>query len=137
MPTDRSTLHRPTTIDEYLATVPQDRRAALENLRKAIRAALPKAEEGINYGIPGYRLNGKYLFGFGAAANHCAFYLGATTQRFRAALKKYDISKGTIRFQPDNPLPPRLVCKLVKARVAEKMPNESRSVQRRPVPQRR
>ena len=108
------------TADEYLASLSADKRAALEKLRKAIRAAAPKAEECISYGIPGFRLNEKYLVGFGAAAKHCAFYLGSTVQKYKAELKKYDTSKGTIRFQPDDPLPAALVRKLVKARIAEK-----------------
>ena len=111
---------KPKTIDEYLAALTADKRAALEKLRKAIRAAAPKAEECISYGIPGFRLNGKYLVGFGAAAKHCAFYLGSTVQKYKTELKKYDTSKGTIRFQPDDPLPAALVRKLVKARIAER-----------------
>lgn len=62
------------TIDEYLKAVPDDQRAALEKLRKAIRAAAPKAEECISYGLPAFRLDGKALVAFGARPNHCAFY---------------------------------------------------------------
>jgi uncharacterized protein YdhG (YjbR/CyaY superfamily) len=115
----RST-RKPTTIDEYLAGVPDDRRAALEALRATIRAAAPKAEECISYQIPTFRLNGM-LVAFGATAKHCAFYLlsGATVADFAEALAGYDTSKGTIRFQPDKPLPAALVRKLVKARIAE------------------
>jgi uncharacterized protein YdhG (YjbR/CyaY superfamily) len=107
------------TADEYLASLSADKRAALEKLRKAIRAAVPKAEECMSYGIPGFQLNGKYLVGFGAAARHCAFYLGSTVQEYKTELKKYDTSKGTIRFQPDDLLPAAVVRKLVKARIAE------------------
>lgn len=61
------------------------------------------------------------LVGFGASAKHCAFYLmsGTTVETFKAELEGYDTSKGTIRFQPDKPLPAALVRKLVKARIAE------------------
>ena len=62
---------KPGTVDEYLATLSDDKRAALQKLRKAIRAAAPKAEECISYQIPSFKLNGM-LVGFGAAANHCA-----------------------------------------------------------------
>jgi uncharacterized protein YdhG (YjbR/CyaY superfamily) len=110
---------KPKTIDEYLATVASDKRAALEKLRKDIRAAAPKAEECISYGIPAFRLEEKHLVAFGAAAKHCAFYAGATTQAHKAALKEYDTSKGTIRFQANKPLPTALVRKLVRARIAE------------------
>jgi uncharacterized protein YdhG (YjbR/CyaY superfamily) len=110
---------KPKTIREYLAAVAPDKRAALEKLRKDIRAAAPKAEECISYGIPAFRLDGKHLVAMGAAAKHCAFYCGATTQAYKAALKQYDTSKGTIRFQANKPLPTVLVRKLVKARIAE------------------
>jgi len=108
------------TIDEYLAALSDDKRAALEKLRKTIRAAAPKAEECISYQIPAYRQDGM-LVGFGATGNHCAFYLmsSSTVEAHKEELKDYDTSKGTIRFQPDKPLPVGLVRKLVKARIAE------------------
>ena len=111
---------RPTTIDEYLAALRDDQRAALEKLRKTIRAAAPDAEECISYQLAAFRLNGM-LVAFGATANHCAFYTmsGSTLEAFRNELEGYDTSKGTIRFQPDRPLPAALVRKLVKARIAE------------------
>ncbi len=111
---------KPTTHDEYLAAVSADKRAALVALRKLIRAAAPKAEECISYGICAYRLNGM-LVGYGATAKHCAFFLmnGSTIEAFADELTDYDTSKGTIRFQPDDPLPAALVRKLVKARIAE------------------
>ena len=111
---------RPKTIDEYLAALSDDKRAALERLRRTIRAAAPKAEECISYQIPAYRQNGM-LVGFGATAKHCAFYLmsSSTVAAHKDELEDYDTSKGTIRFQADNPLPDALVRKLVKARIAE------------------
>jgi len=111
---------KPKTIDEYLAALSEDKRAALEKLRKAIKAAVPKAEECISYQVPSFRLNGRMLVSFGAAAKHCAFYPGAyPVAALKVELKKYDTSTGTIRFAPDKPLPPALVRKLVKARIAE------------------
>ena len=108
---------KPTTIDEYLAPLSEDKRAALERLRKIIRAAAPKAEECISYQLPAFCLDGKAFIWIGAAANHCAIYGvgGADADE----LKDYDTSKGTIRFQPDKPLPATLVRKLVKARIAK------------------
>src|SRR5215510_5334306 len=115
---------KPKTIDEYLAALSDDQRDALEKLRKTIKAAAPKAEECISYQLPAFRLNGM-LVGFGATANHCAFYLmsSTTVEAHKDELKGYDTSKGTIRFQADNPLPGGLVRRLVKARIAE---NEGR-----------
>ena len=111
---------RITTVDEYLATLSDDQRAALEKLRQTIRAAAPNAEECISYQLPAFRLNGM-LVAFGATANHCAFYpmSASAVAAHKGDLKDYDTSKGTIRFQPDHPLPAALVRKLVKARIAE------------------
>jgi uncharacterized protein YdhG (YjbR/CyaY superfamily) len=111
----------PRVIDEYLADVKPDQRAVLERLRQSIRAVSPNIEECISYGIPAFRLNGRSLVFFGAWANHCAFYPGSSTtlKKFRDDLKGFQVSKGTVRFSPDNPLPIALVKKLVKTRIAE------------------
>ena len=116
---------KPKTIDDYLAALSDEKRVALEKLRKTIRAAAPKAEECISYGLAAFRLDGKPLVAFGATANHCAFYLmsGSTVAKHQDQLKEYDTSKGAVRFQADKPLPVALVRKLVKARIAE---NEER-----------
>ena len=108
-------------IEQYQAKVSADKQTALEKLRRAIRAAAPKAEECISYGVPAFRLDGKLLVAFGAARNHCAFYPGAYPIRAcRKALQKYGIGKGTIRFSARYPLPTNLVMKLVRARMAER-----------------
>ena len=70
----RAEAKKPKTIDDYLAALSDDKRAALEKLRKTIKAAAPEAEECISYGLPAFRLNEKLLVAFGATANHCAFY---------------------------------------------------------------
>lgn len=71
--------NKPTTIDEYLAALSDDKRAALERLRKTIKAAAPKAQECISYGLAAFRLEGSPLVAMGATANHCAFYLMSST----------------------------------------------------------
>jgi uncharacterized protein YdhG (YjbR/CyaY superfamily) len=116
-----SAIRKSGTIDEYLANVNPDQRVTLERLRKSIHAAAPGAEECISYGIPAFRLNGRSLVFFGAWAKHCAFYPGSssTLKRFRGDLKHFQISKGTIRFSPDNPLPTALIKKLIKARMLQ------------------
>jgi uncharacterized protein YdhG (YjbR/CyaY superfamily) len=112
---------KPRSIDEYLASLSTKQRAALEKLRKAIKAAAPAAEECISYQLPSFRFGGKVIVWFGAATNHCAFYPGALPiQIHNDELEAYDTSKGTIRFQPDKPLPAALVRKLVKTRIAER-----------------
>lgn len=112
---------KPKTIDEYLAPLDDTQRAALQKLRSAIRAAAPKVEECISYGLAAFRLDGRMLVGMGATARHCAFYLmsSSTVDTFQEDLEKYDTSKGTIRFPAERPLPATLVRKLVKARIAE------------------
>ena len=114
-----STAGKPTTHNEYLRTLSADKRAALQRLRKAIKAAAPNAEECISYQLPAFRLTGKFLVAYGAAANHCAFYPGSVITGLKKDLRNYDTSKGTIRFQAENPLPDTLVRKLVKLRMAE------------------
>ena len=108
----------PRTIDEYLAGVSPDKRAALQALREIIRSEAPDAEECISYQMPAFRLNGM-LLGFAAASNHCALYAwnGTTVEAFKDALKGYDTSEGTIRFTPDKPLPEALVRRLVREKV--------------------
>ena len=118
-PTSRAA-SRPTTVDEYLAALAPDTRAALERVRRTIRAAAPAAEECISYQLAAFRLNGM-LVAFGATARHCAFYpmSAATVAAHAKALEGFETSKGTIRFQPDRPLPAALIRKIVKSRIAE------------------
>ena len=106
------------TIDDYLSALPAERRSALAALRDQIRAAAPEASEAISYGLPTFKLNGN-LVHFGAAAKHCAFYPGAVVQDFADRLKGFETAKGTIRFQPEAPLPPELVADIVRRRVAQ------------------
>jgi len=119
-----------TTIDEYLAPLPADKRAALQWLRRQIKAAAPGAEECISYGIPGFRLDGKLLVHFGAATKHCAFYAGTVIEDYSRELAAYDTSKGTIRFPPDDPLPAALVRKLVKAQIARQLARRRKTAAR-------
>jgi uncharacterized protein YdhG (YjbR/CyaY superfamily) len=107
-------------VDAYLAAVPKDKRAALAKLRKDIRDAAPEATEVIRYGLPTFKLDGKSLVHFGAATRHCSLYgMSRILAAHAAALKGYEVSKGTIRFPAGKPLPAALVSKLIKARVAE------------------
>jgi uncharacterized protein YdhG (YjbR/CyaY superfamily) len=106
--------------EAYLASLSPDKRATLEKLRGAIRAAAPDAEEGMSYGMPAF-IQGKPIAGYAAGANHCAYYpmSGEITTALAAELEGYETSKGAIRFPIGKPLPAALIRKLVKARLAE------------------
>lgn len=108
------------TIDEYLADLADDKRAALERLRALIREAAPEAIETISYGRPAFRLDGKYFVGFGVTRDGCSFFTGRVPIDAHAAeLTGYRTWKGTLNFRTDQPLPADLVLRLVEARVAE------------------
>lgn len=118
-------MKKATTFETYLESLETSKRLALEKIRKTVHTAAPGAEECICYGIPSFRLNGKMLVAIGATAKHCAFYpmSGGTVEAFAEKLSGFDTSKGTIRFQPENPLPATLVRQIVKARMAENAGN--------------
>jgi uncharacterized protein YdhG (YjbR/CyaY superfamily) len=105
------------SVDAYLAALPEDQRSALADLRATIKAAVPEAVESIAYQMPAYKYKGKPLIYFGAAKNHCGIY-GARAEDLEE-LKAFEVSKGTVRFSPDKPVPPEVVRRLVKARMAE------------------
>ena len=112
---------KPQTVDEYLAGLSPESRAAFQKVRRAVHAAAPGAEECISYGMPAFRLNGKLIAGFAAAANQCSFHpmSGYTVETLKADLAGYDTSRGTIRFSARAGLPATLVRKLVKVRISE------------------
>jgi uncharacterized protein YdhG (YjbR/CyaY superfamily) len=114
---------KPKDVDDYLADYPKEQRAALQRLRKQIRAIVPQAQECISYHLPAFRLDGHLLVAFGAAIGHCAFYpcSGAAVRLHQNELAGFDTGKGTIRFQPERPLPAALVKKIVKFRIAENL----------------
>jgi uncharacterized protein YdhG (YjbR/CyaY superfamily) len=114
------------TIDEYLAGVPDDKRVALERLRAQIRAAVPDATESISYGLPTFKLDGRWFVAFGVAKDHCSFYAGAAPlEAVAPELAGYRLWKGTINFQADRPLPAELVAGLIEVRIAEHRARQS------------
>ena len=88
-------------VDEYLASVPADKRAALARLRKAISAAAPRAEEGSSYGLPAFRLNGRPLVCFGAAAHHCSLFPMSP-----AVIRAHAADLGLRNLKGNDPVPP-------------------------------
>jgi uncharacterized protein YdhG (YjbR/CyaY superfamily) len=110
-----------TSVDGYLASLPEAQRVALQKLRETIRAAAPEATETISYRMPAFRQEGRFLVSYAAFRDHLSFY-PATKEVIEAhgdALKPYLSGKGTLRFTPDKPIPAALVKKIVKARLRE------------------
>jgi len=107
------------TVDEYLAGVPEPARSTLSRIRAAIRSAAPReAIETISYSIPAFKYKGVLVW-FAAFSNHCSLFpTAAVIEEFKNELKGFSITKGTIQFPTDKPLPAALVKKMVKARVA-------------------
>jgi uncharacterized protein YdhG (YjbR/CyaY superfamily) len=109
------------TIDEYIATFPKNVQSILDEMRQAIRESAPQAEEVISYQIPAFKLNGNLVY-FGAFRNHIGFYpTSSPMEAFKEELSGYAVSKGTVRFPLDKPIPFDLVKKIVKFRVKENL----------------
>jgi len=111
----------PKDTDEYLAAVPEPARSTLKKIRAAIRSAVPaEATEAISYGMPSFKYKGALVW-FAAFSDHCSFFPGSgrVIATFQDELKKFQTSKGTIRFPMEKPLSAALVKKIVKARIAE------------------
>jgi uncharacterized protein YdhG (YjbR/CyaY superfamily) len=112
----------PTTVDEYLATLPPERRAAMEQLRGAVTAAAPEATESLAYKMPALRSPGdQFLVSYDAYKNHYSLFPAsdAVVQGLGDELRPYLAGKGTIRFPADRPIPLGLVRRIVEIRLEE------------------
>ena len=108
------------SIDEYIATFFENVQKILEELRGTIKAAAPEAGEKINYGIPTFTLNSKYLIYFAGWKNHISLYpVPSGTEAFNKEVSQYVAGKGTLKFPIDKPLPLKLITKIVKLKIAE------------------
>ena len=112
---------KPETIDDYLATVSGEKRAALQKLRKTILSIQPAAEECISYRIPAFRVDGVVVAGFHATAKGCSYFpfSGSTLRTLAKDLSGFSMTKSALHFEVDQPLSVTLVRKLLKARIAE------------------
>jgi uncharacterized protein YdhG (YjbR/CyaY superfamily) len=120
----KETPARSPEVDAFLAALPDDLRIALERVRDVIAAAAPEAVETIAYSVPAFKYQGRPLVSFSAGRagkGPCAFYVQSPRlmEAHREELKDYDTGKGTIRFQPQDPIPADLVTRFVRERMAE------------------
>ena len=108
-------------IDAYLSAVDEPKRRTLGALRRSIRAAVPEAEEGISYGMPAFRVDGKVVAGFAAFKNHLAYlpHSGNVLAALADELTGYECTSGSLHFAIDEPLPDDLVGRLVDAKLAQ------------------
>ncbi len=110
-----------TSIDEYIATFPKDTQRILKEIHATIKAAAPNAEEKISYQMPTFFLNGN-LIHFAAFKNHIGLYpTPSGTEAFKKEITRYKAAKGSIRLPLDEPMPLKLISRIVKFRVAENL----------------
>jgi uncharacterized protein YdhG (YjbR/CyaY superfamily) len=111
----------PTSVEDYMAALPEDSRAALEGLRKTIKAVAPEATETISYQMPAFKDHGRFLVWYAAFKDHCSLFPAskAVLEALGEELKPYFTGKGTIRFHAGKPLPAGLVKKIVRVRIEE------------------
>ncbi len=110
-----------TKIDEYIGDFPPEVASMLQQLREIIRKAAPQAEETISYQMPTFKLNGN-LVHFAAYKNHIGFYPAPSgLNAFEKEIARYKHSKGAVQFPLDQPLPIRLITRIVKFRVRENL----------------
>lgn len=109
------------TVDEYIAQFPDETAEKLTEIRQIIKTLVPQAEEKISYNIPGYFLNGMLVY-FAGFKNHIALYpFTQTNTELDKELEEYKSGKATIQFKLNEPLPTKLITKLVKFRVSESL----------------
>ena len=109
------------SVDEYMALLPDDRRAVMEQLRTTIRSTAPDATEAISYNMPAFRLDGHFLVSYEAYKRHYSLFpwTDAMVDELGDAVKPYAVGKGTLRFPADEPIPLGLVRRIIQIRLRE------------------
>ncbi|MBI5822643.1 MAG: DUF1801 domain-containing protein [Chloroflexi bacterium] len=112
------------SMDEYIAGFPEETQKALQEIRAAIKALVPDAEEHISYKMPAFKVNGRYFIHFSAWKNHIGMYpipAGAKREAFQKQIEPYRSAKSSLKFPLDKPMPIQLIKKVVKFRIAENL----------------
>jgi uncharacterized protein YdhG (YjbR/CyaY superfamily) len=105
------------SVDQYLSKQPKNVAAVLRRVRASIRKAVPGLEEGISYQVPAYKLDGEIVIYFAGWKEHYSLYPALeVAESFAKELVRYEVSKGTIRFPLDEPVPDKLIARIVKFR---------------------
>jgi uncharacterized protein YdhG (YjbR/CyaY superfamily) len=115
-------------VDRYLHSVEEPKRTTLAHLRQTILEIIPDAEQGISYGVPAFKIQGKTVAGFAAFKNHLSYlpHSGSVFPRLSNELAGYSMSTGALRFDIDTPLPRELVEKLIAVRLDQAFPASGR-----------
>jgi uncharacterized protein YdhG (YjbR/CyaY superfamily) len=116
-------------IDRYLSDLPEPKRTTLGGLRQSILAVLPQAEQGMSYGLPAFKVDGKTIAGFAAFKHHLSYlpHSGSVFPELCEELAGYEHSTGALRFSIEEPLPAELVEKLIAVRLRQAFPSGSPS----------
>jgi uncharacterized protein YdhG (YjbR/CyaY superfamily) len=116
-------------VDDYIDSQPDGSRGLLDQVRKAIRKAMPRAEEAISYNIPAYKLDGGVVIYFAGWKKHYSLYPvnEELVAAFREELATYEIDKGTIRFPLSEPVPVKLIERIAKFRARQTAAKKRRS----------
>ena len=111
-------------ITEYLNSLEDQKRATLQELRETIMEVIPEAEEGLSYGLPAFRLQGKVVAGFAAFKNHLSYmpHSGSVFPELKDDVASFSTSKGVLQFSIDECLPKELVQKLIDVRISQALP---------------
>jgi uncharacterized protein YdhG (YjbR/CyaY superfamily) len=111
-----------TSVDQYISTLPKNTQKRMQEIRKTIKAIVPKAEEAISYQMAAFKVNGEYFAHFAAWKKHIGMYpIPAGDAAFRKEIVPYMSAKSSLQFPLDKPLPLKLICKVVKFRIAENL----------------
>lgn len=107
------------SVEAYLAAVPEPGRSTLMEVRRRIREILPDANEGMSYGAPAFLVHGKAVVGYTASAGHLTYlpHSGSVLAGLADELAAYRVAKGSFRFPLDEPLPVPLLRSLIEARL--------------------